>query len=73
MYFEGLMGESSLCAHLEILNKDYEETFKQRGELDERVFLDGGDAALGMLPDGGTTALGEISNTPCSKACILFS
>eukprot|EP00250_Pteridium_aquilinum_P015746 c22740_g1_i1 orf=465-3686(-) len=67
MYFEGLMGEASLCSHLEILNKDYEETFKQKGELDERVFLDGGDAVLGMLPDTTTTALGEISNSTCPK------
>lgn len=66
-YFEALMGESSLCSHLEMLNKDYEETLKQRRELDERVFLDGGDAVLGMLPDGTTTALGEISNNTCSK------
>ncbi|MCO5592648.1 hypothetical protein L7F22_046651 [Adiantum nelumboides] len=67
MYFEGLMGESSLCAHLEILNKDYEERFKERGELDERVFLDGGDGVLGMLSDGTSTALGEVSNTTCPK------
>lgn len=66
-FFEGLMGESSLCSHLEILNNDYEETFKQQGELDERVFLDGGDAVLGMLSDSTTTALGESPNTPCSK------
>lgn len=67
MYFEGLMGEISLCSHLEILNKDYEERFKQKGELDERVFLDGGEAVLGLLSDGTSSALGEISNTTCPK------
>ncbi|KAH7293871.1 hypothetical protein KP509_28G046300 [Ceratopteris richardii] len=67
MFFEGLMGESSLCAHLEILNKNYEESFKHNRELDERLFLDGGDAAIGMLYDGKCTGLGEISNTTCAK------
>ena len=68
MYFESLMGENSMCLHLEMLNKDYEGVFQQKGELDERVFLDGGDAVFGIMPESSASALGEISNTTCSKA-----
>jgi hypothetical protein len=64
------MGESSMCLHLEMLNKDYEDVFKQKGELDERVFLDGGDAILSLLPESSSPALGEISNNTSLKAIV---
>lgn len=60
IYFEGLMDESSLSSSLEILEKDYEDSIRNRGELDERVFVNDEDSLLGSgsLSAGAVTMSG---------------
>lgn len=47
IYFEGLMEEPSLSTCLEILEKDYDDAIRNKGELDERVFINEDDSLLG--------------------------
>lgn len=46
-YFEDLMNETSLTSSLSILEKDYDEAIRSKGELDERVFINEEDSLLG--------------------------
>ncbi|KAG7031913.1 Retinoblastoma-related protein [Cucurbita argyrosperma subsp. argyrosperma] len=58
--FEGLMEELSLSSSLEILEKDYEDAIHNKGELDERVFVNDEDSLLGSgsLSAGAVTMSG---------------
>ncbi|XP_007010834.2 PREDICTED: retinoblastoma-related protein [Theobroma cacao] len=47
IYFEGLMDEQSLSSSLNILEKDYDDAIRNKGELDERVFINEEDSFLG--------------------------
>uniref|UniRef100_A0A5B7AGK9 Retinoblastoma-related protein n=1 Tax=Davidia involucrata TaxID=16924 RepID=A0A5B7AGK9_DAVIN len=47
IYFEGLMEEPSLSSSLGILEKDYVDAIRNKGELDERVFINEDDSLLG--------------------------
>ncbi|KAJ8774008.1 hypothetical protein K2173_009439 [Erythroxylum novogranatense] len=47
IYFQDLMEESSLQLNLDILEKDYSEAVRDKGELDERVFINEEDVLLG--------------------------
>ncbi|XAR58140.1 hypothetical protein NMG60_11026538 [Bertholletia excelsa] len=47
IYFEDLMEEASLSSSLDILEKDYEDATRNKGELDERVFVNEEDSLLG--------------------------
>ena len=60
IYFEDLMEESSLSSSLEILEKDYEDAIRNKGELDERVFVNDEDSLLGSgsLSAGAVTMSG---------------
>ncbi|BBN20404.1 protein MpRBR [Marchantia polymorpha subsp. ruderalis] len=51
-YFEGLMDERSVSSNLRIVEKDYEEAYHSRGELDERMFINGEENYLGTLSSG---------------------
>ncbi|XP_043724609.1 retinoblastoma-related protein isoform X4 [Telopea speciosissima] len=46
-YFEDLMEESSLSSSLIILEKDYDDAIRNKGELDERMFVNQDDSLLG--------------------------
>ncbi|XP_077227856.1 retinoblastoma-related protein-like [Tasmannia lanceolata] len=46
-YFEGLMEGESLSSSLLILENDYDDAIHNKGELDERVFVNGEDSLLG--------------------------
>lgn len=46
-YFEDLMEESSLSSSLSILEKDYNDAIQNKGELDERIFVNEEDSLLG--------------------------
>jgi retinoblastoma-like protein 1 len=46
-YFEDLLEDSSLSSSLGILEKDYDGAIRSKGELDERVFINGEDSILG--------------------------
>ena len=41
------MEESSLSSNINILEKDYDAAVRNKGELDERVFINGEDSLLG--------------------------
>ncbi|EEF32393.1 retinoblastoma-related protein isoform X2 [Ricinus communis] len=59
IYYEDLMEESSLRSSLDILEKDYEDAIRCKGELDERVFINEEDSLLGS----GSLSGGAISVT----------
>ncbi|MCD7466146.1 Retinoblastoma- protein 1 [Datura stramonium] len=46
-YFEDLMEESSLSSSISILEKDYNDAIQNKGELDERIFVNEEDSLLG--------------------------
>ncbi|KAH9555125.1 hypothetical protein CY35_08G098100 [Sphagnum magellanicum] len=46
-YFEGLMENGCITSNLYILEKDYEEAYQSRGELDERIFINGEVSLMG--------------------------
>ncbi|XP_068343478.1 retinoblastoma-related protein-like [Pyrus communis] len=46
-YFEGLMEEPSLSSSLDILEKNYDDAIRNKGEVDERVFINEDDSLLG--------------------------
>ncbi|XP_052882897.1 retinoblastoma-related protein-like isoform X2 [Gossypium arboreum] len=48
IYFEGLMEEQSLSSSLKILEKDYDDAICNKGDLDERVFVNDEDSLLGL-------------------------
>lgn len=56
IFYEDLMEESSLQSSLAILEKDYEDAIRAKGELDERVFINEKDGSLGSgSPSVGAT------------------
>eukprot|EP01018_Ginkgo_biloba_P033472 Gb_14616 [translate_table: standard] len=60
-YFEGLMEETSLASSISILEKNYEGAIHDRGELDERMFLNEEDSlfASGSLSGGAINLCGS--------------
>ncbi|XP_031262887.1 retinoblastoma-related protein [Pistacia vera] len=59
IYFENLMDESSLSTSLKILEQDYNDATRNKGELDERVFINEEDSILGS----GSLSGGAINIT----------
>lgn len=55
-YFDDLFDEKSLESSLLILDKDYEDAIKAKGELDERIFVNDEDNSLssGSLSGGAS-------------------
>ncbi|XP_059657881.1 retinoblastoma-related protein-like [Cornus florida] len=47
IYFEDLMKEPSLSSSLDILEKDYADVIRNKGDLDERLFIIEEDSLLG--------------------------
>ncbi|KAF7836195.1 Retinoblastoma-related protein 1 [Senna tora] len=60
VYFNDLMEESSLSSCINILEKDYNYAIRNKGELDERLFLNEEDSLLasGSLSGGSMSASG---------------
>ncbi|KAA8539039.1 hypothetical protein F0562_025731 [Nyssa sinensis] len=60
IYFEGLMEEPSLSSCLDLLEKDYVDAIRDKGELDERVFINEEDSLLGSgsLSGGAMNIIG---------------
>ena len=65
-YFKDLMEESSLPSSLNILEKDYDYMIRNKGELDERLFINEDDSLLasGSLSGGSVSASGV-------KVCLM--
>lgn len=59
IYFEDLLEPSSLSSSISILEKDYEDAIRSKGELDERLFIDEDDSLLGS----GSLSGGAMSIT----------
>ncbi|KAJ1413475.1 Retinoblastoma-associated protein, B-box [Sesbania bispinosa] len=59
-YFKDLMEESALLSSLNILEKDYDYMIRNKGELDERLFINENDSLLasGSLSGGSVSAGG---------------
>ncbi|CAH8359941.1 unnamed protein product [Eruca vesicaria subsp. sativa] len=58
-YFEDLLDETSISTSLITLEKDYDESVCNKGELDERVFINEEDSLLGS----GTLSAGAVNIT----------
>lgn len=48
------MDERSITSNLRIVEKDYEEAYHSRGEVDERMFINGDENVSAPLSSGGT-------------------
>ncbi|CAF1935170.1 BnaC05g40780D [Brassica napus] len=58
-YFEDLLDEASISTSLITLEKDYEDSVCNKGELDERVFINEEDSLLGS----GSLSAGAVNVT----------
>ena len=67
IYFEGLMEEQSLSSSLSILEKDYDDAIHNKGDLDDRVFINDEDSLLGS----GSLSGGAVNVTGI-KVCFIF-
>lgn len=65
IYFDDLMEESSLSSNLSILEKDYDDAIRNKGELDERVFINEEDSLL-----GSSSLSGDVVNISVTKRKI---
>jgi retinoblastoma-like protein 1 len=68
-YFKDLMEESSLLSSLNILEKDYDHMTRNKGELDERLFINEDDSLLASGSLGSFTG-GSVS-TGGGKVCLM--
>lgn len=59
------MEELSLSSSINILEKDYDAAIRNKGELDERVFINGEDSLLGS----GSLSGGAMSMSG-AKVCL---
>lgn len=61
-YFKDLMEESSLASSLNILENDYDLMTRNKGELDERLFINEDDSLLasGSLSGGSSVSAGGV-------------
>lgn len=61
-YFKDLMEESSLASCLNILENDYDQMTRNKGELDERLFINEDDSLLasGSLSGGSSVSAGGV-------------
>ncbi|ESQ48801.1 hypothetical protein EUTSA_v10019977mg [Eutrema salsugineum] len=58
-YFEDLLDEASISTSLSLLEKDYDDAVCNKGELDERLFINEEDSLLGS----GTLSAGAVNIT----------
>ncbi|XP_018440086.2 retinoblastoma-related protein 1 isoform X1 [Raphanus sativus] len=65
-YFEDLLDEASISTSLTTLEKDYDDTVCNKGELDERVFINEEDSLLGS----GSLSAGAVNITTGVKRKI---
>nr|AFJ64575.1 retinoblastoma-related protein [Brassica juncea] len=65
-YFEDLLDEASISTSLTTLEKDYNDTVCNKGELDERVFINEEDSLLGS----GSLSAGAVNITTGVKRKI---
>lgn len=57
-YFKDLMEESSLASSLNILENDYDQMTRNKGELDERLFINEDDS---LLASGSLSGVSSVS------------
>lgn len=70
-YFENLLEESSLSSSICILEKDYNDAIQNKGELDERIFVNDEDSLLGSGSlSGGAVNMNGIK--VCSKDIFIL-
>lgn len=59
-YFEGLMKDEQISSNLLVLEKDYNEWYCTRGELDERMFINGEDSLIGAVSSGSAASVSGV-------------
>ncbi|KAG0563583.1 hypothetical protein KC19_8G043100 [Ceratodon purpureus] len=59
-YFEDLMKDDKISSNLLILENDYSEWHCSRGELDERMFINGEDSLIGAVSSGSTPSVSGV-------------
>ena len=62
-YFEGLMEEQSLSSSWNILEKDYDDAIRNKGDLDDKVFINEEDSLLGS----GSLSEGAVNVTSIKR------
>lgn len=67
-YFEGLLEGKSWKFSLELLEKEYEDAVKSKGEIDERLFLNEENSILGS----GSLSGGAINISGSKVGLSLF-
>ncbi|XP_010520082.1 PREDICTED: retinoblastoma-related protein 1-like isoform X2 [Tarenaya hassleriana] len=68
-YFEDLLDETSISSSLSTLEKDYDDAICNKGELDERMFINEEDSLLGS----GSLSGGAVNMTGVKKIELLGS
>lgn len=61
------MEESFLSSSIEMLEKDYDDVIRKKGELDERIFINEEDTLL-----GSGSLSGGAMNMNAAKVCFLI-
>ena len=61
------MEEHSLSSSLNILEKDYDDSIRNKADLDERVFINEEDRLLGL-----ESLSGGAANVTSIKVCFIF-
>ena len=61
------MEEQSLSSSLNILEKDYDDSIRNKADLDERVFINEEDHLLGL-----ESLSGGAANVTGIKVCFIF-
>jgi len=61
------MKDEHISSNLLILEKDYDEWYCTRGELDERMFINGEDSLIGAVSSGSTASVSGVKVILYSK------
>lgn len=71
-YFEGLMEVEQISSNLVILEEDYDGWYRSRGELDERMFINGEDSLIGAVSSSSTTSVCGVKVMVVQLKAMLF-
>ncbi|XP_010557914.1 PREDICTED: retinoblastoma-related protein 1-like isoform X2 [Tarenaya hassleriana] len=69
VYFEDLLDETSISSSLSMLEKDYDDAIRNKGELDERMFINEEDSLLGS----GSLSGGAVNITGVKRKIDLLA
>lgn len=64
------MKDEQISSNLLIFEKDYNEWYCTRGELDERMFINGEDSLIGAVSSGSTPSVSGVKVIFYSKVIV---